>query len=255
MLEIVPAATLILLRDAKDGPPEILMVERGQQLSFAGGNMVFPGGRVDPEDALIAADPELIVAGPPLDPDDMTARIAAIRETIEEVGLAPAIDGLRDSAALAEMRAAMAGGRTFGEMMRHFRLRLDPYQLHPFARWLPKVVAKRVFDTRFYVARAPDHDEAIADGTESLSCHWATAAAHMIRGDAGSHPMIFPTRRNLERIGQARCFDSALAFLKAYPVETVSPWMEQRDGEPWLCIPDHLGYPVTGQPMATVKRG
>ena len=42
----IHAATVILLRDGGSGP-EILMVERGEQLAFAGGALVFPGGRVD----------------------------------------------------------------------------------------------------------------------------------------------------------------------------------------------------------------
>ena len=43
--------------------------------------MVFPGGRVDPGDhAMVPADAP--------DADEAAARIAAIRETIEEVGLA-----------------------------------------------------------------------------------------------------------------------------------------------------------------------
>ena len=35
----IHAATVILLRDGSDGP-EILMVERGEQLAFAGGALV-----------------------------------------------------------------------------------------------------------------------------------------------------------------------------------------------------------------------
>jgi hypothetical protein len=34
----------------------------------------------------------------------------------------------------------------------------------------------------------------------------------------------------------------------------VTPWMEIREGEMHLCIPDHLGYPVTSQARATLRR-
>ncbi|GAA3263465.1 hypothetical protein GCM10020258_28820 [Sphingomonas yabuuchiae] len=78
----IPAATLILMREGPDADalPEVLMVERGAALAFLGGAMVFPGGRVDPGDhALVPADAP--------DREETAARIAAIRETIEEVGL------------------------------------------------------------------------------------------------------------------------------------------------------------------------
>lgn len=255
MLEIIQAATLILLRDANEGPPDILMVERGRHLSFAGGNMVFPGGRVDADDSVLAADGSLIRPGPAIEPVDLAARIAAVRETIEEVGLAPAIEGPIAPDTIALIREGLARGRPFSALLHHFGLRLDPHALHPFARWLPNLEPRRAFDTRFYVAKAPADGEAVADGSESSSCHWATAEGHLARANAGSHPIIFPTRRNLERVAQAASFDAAVAFLGQYRIDTVTPWAEEREGEPWLCIPDHLGYPVTGEPLANVKRG
>ena len=45
----IPAATLILVRDMADGPPEFLMVERAATMAFAAGALVFPGGRTDPD--------------------------------------------------------------------------------------------------------------------------------------------------------------------------------------------------------------
>lgn len=68
----VPAATVVLLRDAPD--LEVLMLHKTSQVAF-GGMWVFPGGRVDPEDAEGTSD-EL-----------EAARRAAARETLEETGL------------------------------------------------------------------------------------------------------------------------------------------------------------------------
>ena len=72
--ELVPAATVVLLRDGPTGV-ETLMLRRNSTLDFAGGMWVFPGGRLD------AADHE--GAG-----DDLgAARRAAVREAEEEAGL------------------------------------------------------------------------------------------------------------------------------------------------------------------------
>jgi hypothetical protein len=48
--EAIPAATLVVMREQEQGPPELLMVERPRTMAFAGGAMVFPGGRIDPAD-------------------------------------------------------------------------------------------------------------------------------------------------------------------------------------------------------------
>jgi len=82
--EAIPAATLILVRDRSDEPPQLLMVERAAGMAFAAGAWVFPGGRIDEEDEIL---------GRSFDVDHAAARVAAIRETIEETaipaGLAP----------------------------------------------------------------------------------------------------------------------------------------------------------------------
>lgn len=242
---ITPAATLMMLRDTAGCRPEILMLERGAHLSFVGGAMVFPGGKVDEGDALVAADDGVLIAGPAMDPLDARARVAAIRETIEEVGLAPAVAGLADSAMIATVRHHLAGGRSFRAILRDLGLRLDLQQLHPFSRWVPRLRLTHIFDTRFYIAKAPDHDDAIVDGSESSSCRWDTAAGHIALAESGARNIIFPTLCNLERIDQAENFDAAVAFAGSYPIEIISPWLEERDDAKWLRIPDHLGYPTT----------
>ncbi|MEN9933160.1 MAG: hypothetical protein RIS17_1733, partial [Pseudomonadota bacterium] len=46
----IPAATVILARPGPGDVPEYLLVQRGENLAFAGGALVFPGGRVDAAD-------------------------------------------------------------------------------------------------------------------------------------------------------------------------------------------------------------
>ena len=70
----MPAATVVVARDGASGL-EVLLVQRSEAVSHMGGMWVFPGGKVDPQDAQPAASPL------------ETARAAAIRETREEVGL------------------------------------------------------------------------------------------------------------------------------------------------------------------------
>src|SRR5688572_27499754 len=116
--EFIPAATLVLMRDRSGAPPELLMIERAQQMAFAAGALVFPGGRIDPGDRALAAKTDI-------DPEDAAARIAAIRETIEEAGIAIGLEPAPDEAAVAMLRAALADGADFGALLANGGYRLD----------------------------------------------------------------------------------------------------------------------------------
>ena len=94
-----------------------------------------------------------------------------------------------------------------------------------------------------------------ADGTESVSLLWARPADILADADAGRRHVIFPTRRNLERLASLPDFDAARIDALAHPVHTITPWIETRDGEDWLCIPADAGYPITAEPMTSVRRG
>ena len=245
----IPSATLILLRDRPGAPPELPMVGRGAHLAFAASRMVFPGGRVDEDDRLLAARSDLLFDGPTIDAEDLACRITAIRETIEEIGLAPGIPDLTDPGAIADIRRALHAGEPLSLILERNWLRIDPYGIYPFARWRPDHELARRFDARFYLARAPKTGEGRADGNESSHLVWATADAHIAAGE-----LIFPTLRNLERIAQARDFDDAVEQASRYPVEIITPWVETREGQSWLCIPEGIGYPVTAQLLAEADR-
>ena len=94
-----------------------------------------------------------------------------------------------------------------------------------------------------------------ADEAESLYAAWTTAADVLARADAGDARIIFPTRRNLERLARFASFEEAEADARAHPVETIAPWIETRGGVEWLCIPEGSGYPVTAERMSSVRRG
>ncbi len=243
----IPAATLVIFRDAPTGPPELLMVERAKAMVFAGGAMVFPGGRIDPEDhALAERHPDL---------PDAAARIAAIRETVEEAGLAVGLTPAPSPDLLAELRRKLHGGVPFGSALAEAGLSLDLARLTPFARWLPAHRHMRIFDTLFFLARAPESGAATVDETENVRLTWTTARALLDQADAGRATIIYPTRRNLERLARFASFDEAVADAHAHPIRAVTPYTELRDGVEHLCIPDDLGYPVTSEPITAALRG
>ena len=249
MPDPIPAATLVLFREAGAAPPELLIVERARTMAFAGGALVFPGGRIDPGDHALALE---------LDGDrgEMAARVAAIRETIEEAGVPVGLDRLPNSAALERLRTGLHARRPFADLLAREGLALDPAALVPFARWCPRLPHARIFDTRFYLAALPeDAPEPVVDATENVRVFWSSAQAVLDDVSAGRARAIFPTRRNLERLARFATFAEAVVDARAHPVRTVAPWTEIRDGADHLCIPDDLGYPVTSELLDSAMRG
>lgn len=249
-----PAATLVIFRkDPQGGAPQLLMVERAASMRFAGGAAVFPGGRVDEADRELA---EAMGAGDAELRDEWAARIAAVRETLEETGLAIGIDRQASLDEARRARALVHEAGMLAPVLAEFGWKLDLEALVPFARWRPKHREMRVFDTRFYLTDlgtgAVDLE---IDATENTHLFWTSAREALDLAERDQIKVIFPTRRNLERLALFEDFAAALAHIEQYPVRMITPFMEEREGQRWLAIPDDAGYPVTGEPLTSAARG
>ena len=250
---VIPAATLVIFRHAAqdNAPPELLFVQRSQKMRFAGGATVFPGGRIDPADYTLA---EALSAETGLSPGDLAARIAAIRETLEETGLAIGLAHPVSAAQAVEARRLCLTAGALAPVLAQMGWRLAPQALVPFARWCPHWDG--AFDTHFYLADLGGGAvDIMVDGTENTRAFWMSAADALAQADTGEISVIFPTRRNLERLGQFASFAEAKTDAEAIPVRRITPATAQIDGVEWLTIPDGLGYPVLGQPVHSTKRG
>ena len=250
----IPAATLVVMRPAPSGaagaPPEILVVERAATMAFAGGAIVFPGGRVDVADRVLAEQ---------LGRGEDAARVTAIRETIEEsavaVGVTTTDGGGLDPALGARLQAVLLDGMPFGEALAGHGLALDLDALSPFARWMPAFKQPRRFDTHFFLAAAaPGEWTPLPQPGECEAAEWATAAALLERIARGEASAIFPTKRNLERVACFGGIDEALADARRHAMDTIVPWIERRGGHDFVCIPDDRGYPVTAEPLTSALR-
>jgi 8-oxo-dGTP pyrophosphatase MutT (NUDIX family) len=241
----IPAATLIVVRDRDGAAPELLMVERASGMAFAAGALVFPGGRIDEADRDVAR--ELGTDG---------AAIAAIRETIEETAIPIGLAPLPGAAAAVELQQALVADQPLMAVLSRAQTGLDIDALTPFARWVPKFHAVRRFDTLFFVARCPpgEWQPRVIEG-ECAGAAWLSAAEVLEREREGDARLIFPTRRTLERLAQHGSFEAIRADALAHPIEPVTPWVEERDGEQFITIPRHLGFPVTQEKLDGLWRG
>ena len=243
--EAIPAATLILVRDRPGAAPELLMVERSGGMAFAAGAWVFPGGRIDEADRRLGEQTAI-------DP----AAVAAIRETVEETAVPTALSPTPDEKTARALQDALVADTPFSNLLQSHGLKLDAAALTPFARWVPRFHAVRRFDTLFFIARCPEGEWSprVIEG-ECAGADWLSASELLERDQRGEARLIFPTRRNLERLAQHSSFDEIRADALAHPVEPVTPWVEEIEGERFVTIPDHLGYPVTQERLDGLWRG
>jgi 8-oxo-dGTP pyrophosphatase MutT (NUDIX family) len=254
-----PAATLLLLRDAP--PFEVLMVRRAYEIDFAGGALVFPGGRTHAADHDAAWD-RLADQRADWDLGERARRIAAVREAFEESGLllartatargfdAPLADA--DAVAgLSEARAKIAAdARLFAPSLEAAGLVLALDALTPFAHWItPQGMPKR-FDTSFYLARAPETQaSAFGDGREAVEAVWVAPAVALEGWANGELRILFPTRLNLEKLAESGSAEEAIAAAASRTIVTVEPRIVKEGDALVLAIPAEAGYSVTREPL------
>jgi len=244
--DAIPAATLVTMRPAAvGGPPEILIVRRTARMAFAAGMVVFPGGRVD------QADRDLASA---MGRTDAAAHVTAIRETLDETGVAVGLGPL-DPAIGPVLQDALLGGVPFARLIEREGLSIDLDALTPFARWMPAFKQPRKFDTLFLLAEAaPGEWQPRPQPGECEAAQWASAQTILDRIDQGAEGAIFPTKRNLERLARFATHDEAIRDAASHSLETIIPWVEARNGEDHVVIPEGRGYPVTAEPLRTAFR-
>lgn len=250
---LLPAATILMLRDGPTGL-ETFMVVRHHQIDFASGALVFPGGKIDDGDGEVGDRCDGIDGA---DEVQVAMMVGAIREAFEECGVLLARRTGSDDLISGQLLATLdplrdvlhRGELSLRAFLDEHDLRLACDRLQHFAHWItPPIVPKR-FDTHFYLAVAPADHLAVHDGHESVDSVWITPSEAVAGGEDGTYTIIFPTVRNLEMLAESPDVDSAMAAAAERSIVTVLPWMEERNGETYLCIPPEAGYAVSEEKM------
>ncbi len=239
-----PSATVVLLRDAADDL-EVFLLRRHGQSDVLGGAYVFPGGKVDAEDAdwadrldLAPAALHALLGEPELTPSQAAGLfVTAIREVFEETGLLFA--DLTPQQAR-DAWAALRQGPRFDELLEPLQPRLIASALHPWSRWVTPTlssVGRKRFDTRFFVATVPPgqhpgHDE--HEATESL---WLAPRTALRQYWDGLIEMAPPQIMSLTHLARHRGVAGVLAAAAARPPPCIRPEPRDVDGLRVLCYP------------------
>ena len=208
-----PAATLALLRDASAGP-EVLMLQRTPSAAFLGGAYVFAGGALDAadEDGRIVAR----VRGLPTPTPPVAYWIAAVRECFEEAGILLACDAqgqFISAARAAELERYRS--RPFIELLQEQELYLPASELAYCGHWITAPGRARRFDTRFFVAMAPEGQSGSHDATETVHHLWIAPREALERANRGEIELVHATRETLTMLKSFATAGEALRHVRA----------------------------------------
>jgi len=264
------AATVLALRDTEAGP-QVFMVRRDSRMGFLGGAHVFPGGAVDPKDCdaaslAIATGFESVGDLGRIHADVARAKgllIAAVRELFEESGILLVRDSDGDWVDLDEegpRAERLAAGRVelsnhggdLAALLAADNLRIDVSCLRLFAHWVTPEREKKRFDTRFFLARAPERQSARHCEIESSAGEWITPAEALSRYRAREIELVPPTLASLERIAEFADVDAALAAFVEAEIPCIFPKIFL-DGEIVILYPGDADY-ESGQPKPPAGR-
>lgn len=256
----LPAATVTLVRDAPRGL-EVLMLQRSHSLKFMPGVYVFPGGALDAADS----SPEMQAMCAGLE-DEAASRalgverggiaywVAAIREAFEEAGILLAYDASGNMVSLhgdaAERyrahRSSLDERRgDFGAIVREEGLRLAVDRLTYFGHWITPVRAPRRYDTRFFLAVAPERQEARHDNYETIAQVWVRPQEALDLCARETLNMRFPTIKTLEQFTQCATAAELVAVLSSTRV--VRPLLPRMTRDGRTLLPNDPGYEEAGR--------
>jgi 8-oxo-dGTP pyrophosphatase MutT (NUDIX family) len=243
-----PAATAVLVRDGARAP-EILLLKRLRSAGFVPGAFVFPGGRVDTEDA----HPELArLLGLVPRGADAAYWLAAVREVFEETGVLLARGTADDPEAagaadpdgwrmrLREWRERLlTGAASLHDMFGALRLRPDISRMVYCSHWITPVAEPKRYDTRFFLAALPEGAEVSIDAREMSDAVWVTAADAIERFRRGALPMVFPTVKTIQMLQPYRAVGDMLTAFRDGEVPAVLPRLVRTPEGVGIVLPDN----------------
>lgn len=280
----VDASTVLVLREAPAGHDfEVFLVRRHAKSAFMANRYVYPGGKLDPGDCTERASAHVVGMSPDearqrLDEavDPLVAQglfLAGVRETFEEAGLLLAhrrgessfIDLTSEQATADRFETyrdrLIDGDLALTEVADREDLVIPLDRLGYFAHWITPYIESRRYDTRFFVALAPEHQEPLHDAVETTDGVWISPSEAIARCHAGEMLLAPPTLRTLQHLTAFDTAADALAFARGHHPPTLLPHMEMRDDQVWLFLPgdpeypaDQPGYQRYAQPAGEVTR-
>jgi 8-oxo-dGTP pyrophosphatase MutT (NUDIX family) len=237
-----PAASVIIVRDARSGAPEpieVYMIRRQRSMKFLGGFYAFPGGKVDAGDA----DSAVLAGCCGVGIADATACfpaqgalpslafwVAGVRELLEESGVLLACDGAGrvvdprepgvGARADAARQALVSHRADFGVLLAEAGWHCDLRPLRYLSHFVTPTTSPIRFTARFFLCRLPSGQEPRLYTEETSEGFWIHPGDGYRRFLAKEMAMAEPAEYGLAYIAQfhsvnelwAACDDSREKF-------------------------------------------
>ncbi len=195
MVIVKPAATIMLARDTEAGI-EVLLLKRNKALKFAAGLWVFPGGKIEPDEIERGQD------------DIGAAKLAAVRETQEEAGIA-----------------------------------IDINSLILFSHWTTPEIEPRRYATWFFFADVSRQDLTVKiDDSEIKNHSWVNPQEALDKVGRGELAMMPPTYISLQRIRKCKTVAAASALLSEIDPIYILPVLRMKEGKMVCMYKGDAGY-------------
>ena len=252
-MDIRPAATLVLTRDTENGI-EVLLLQRTWEAIFLPGYYVFPGGAVNEQESeaqphVVGVEDADISQTMSLDEGGADFMLAAVRECFEEAGILLAQDGSgqligADHPVLGERQALFREEVSLAQLCEKHGLVVPLDRLAYLSHWVTPPGPPRRFDTRFFVAVAPEGQVAGHDGQETIDHVWISPAQALEEHRAGQRLLGLPTIRTLRVLCDFSSTAELMRYAHANPPEAfpTDPWPALRKGKPVMLEPNAPAY-------------
>jgi len=271
------ASTVAILREAPTGF-EVLMVQRHTNSRFMADRFVYPGGKLDLADCTPRAaqridgrtPAEIQAAFGPLSlrqSADSGAEaggeylgsglfLAGIRETFEEAGILlarrkdqPHLIDLTSDAAVAERF------RTYRQKLNRGTLALSTLaeqedlifpleRIAYFAHWITPFHEPKRYDTRFFIALAPQNQRPLHDASETTDSRWIRPQDAIEANQSGTFQLAPPTLHTLMQLAEFDSAQDALDWASDYRPPTILPYMHKVASDILLLLPGDPNYPA-----------
>jgi 8-oxo-dGTP pyrophosphatase MutT (NUDIX family) len=117
-----------------------------------------------------------------------------------------------------------------------------PDELVKLSRWITPPEVSIRFDTHFFLAAAPDDQEARADGSECVDLGWFTPQGALDAYAREEILLVFPTIRTLEQLAPFGSATELLEWASGREVVPVQPRVLMQGETARIVLPGEPGY-------------
>ncbi len=115
-------------------------------------------------------------------------------------------------------------------------------ELVPFMRWITPERRQRRFDTWFFLTNEPAGAVPRIDGSEIVDFRWTSPEAALRAASGGDFALVFPTIKQLERLGRFASAEALLTHARSSAVTAIQPRIVGAGEHARILLPGDHGY-------------